>query len=192
MKDRFLKWSEKVANSKNALKTLFWVSFAESAISPFPAYFLIMFILAHKVKYSWKKVAIIATVSSVLGGILGYFIGFYFFKLIGQPILDFYHLQNEFNNFGSKLNANEFLILIIAAMTPIPFKITAIASGLFSVNFVLFILTAILGRGIKFIIVSFLTYKYGAKMKDAISKSIWSAVITFLIICFFVYYFVFR
>ncbi len=192
MKDRFLKWSEKVANSKNALKTLFWVSFAESAISPFPAYFLIMFILAHKVKYSWKKVAIIATVSSVLGGILGYFIGFYFFKLIGQPILDFYHLQNEFNNFGSKLNANEFLILIIAAMTPIPFKITAIASGLFSVNFVLFILTAILGRGIKFIIVSFLTYKYGAKMKDAMSKSIWSAVITFLIICFFVYYFVFR
>lgn len=192
MKDRFLKWSEKVANSKNALKTLFWVSFAESAISPFPAYFLIMFILAHKVKYSWKKVAIIATVSSVLGGILGYFIGFYFFKLIGQPILDFYHLQNEFNNFGSKLNANEFLILIIAAMTPIPFKITAIASGLFSVNFVLFILTAILGRGIKFIIVSFLTYKYGAKMKDAMSKSIWSAVITFLIISFFVYYFVFR
>lgn len=151
-----------------------------------------MFILAHKVKYSWKKVATIATISSVLGGILGYIIGFSFFKLIGQPIIDFYHLQNDFNNFGAKLNANEFLILLIAAMTPIPFKITAIASGVFSVNFILFILTAILGRGIKFIIVSFITHKYGAKMKEAMSQSIWSTVITFLLIGFAIYYFVFR
>lgn len=192
MKDKFLKWSEKVANNKNALRTLFWVSFAESAISPFPAYFLVMFMLSHKVKYSWKKVAFISTISSVLGGILGYIIGYYFFKLLGQPIIDFYHLQNDFNNFGAKLNANEILILIIAAMTPIPFKVTAIASGVFAINFPLFILTAIFGRGLKFIIVSFLTHKYGVKMKEAMSQSIWTTIITFLIIIFAIYYFVFR
>jgi len=192
MKNKFLKWSERVANSKNALRTLFWVSFAESAISPFPAYFLVMFILAHKVKYSWKKVAFVATISSIIGGIVGYFIGFFFFKLIGQPIVDFYHLQTQFDSFGARLNANEFLILLIAAMTPIPFKITAIASGVFSVNFILFVLTAALGRGIKFIIVSFVTQKYGSKMKEAMQESVWTTVITFLIIGFLIYYFIFR
>lgn len=151
-----------------------------------------MFILAHKVKYSWKKVAFVATISSIIGGIVGYFIGFFFFKIVGQPIIDFYHLQASFDSFGTKLNANEFLILLIAAMTPIPFKITAIASGVFGVNFVLFVLTAALGRGIKFIIVSFVTHKYGAKMKEAMSQSIWSTVITFLLIGFAIYYFVFR
>ena len=192
MKDKFLKWSEKVANSKNALRSLFWVSFLESCISPFPAYFLVMFILAHKVKYSWKKVAFVSTLSSVLGGIVGYFIGFYLFKLVGQPILDFYHLQADFDAFGARLTHNEFIVLLIAAMTPIPFKITAIASGVFAVNFPLFILTAIFGRGLKFIIVSFVTHKYGGKMKDAMKENIWASVITFLLIGFAIYYFVFR
>ncbi len=192
MKDKFLKWSEKVANSKNALRSLFWVSFAESAISPFPAYFLVMFILAHKVKYSWKKVATVATISSVLGGILGYFIGFSFFKLLGQPILNFYHLQADFDAFGARLTHNEFIVLLIAAMTPIPFKITAIASGVFAINFPLFILTAIFGRGLKFIIVSFVTHKYGGKMKDAMKENVWASVITFLLIGFAIYYFIIR
>jgi membrane protein YqaA with SNARE-associated domain len=192
MKDKFIKWSEKVANSKHALKTLFWVSFAESCISPFPAYFLVLFILAHKVKHSWKKVATVATISSVLGGILGYIIGFYFFKYLGQPILDFYHLQNDFNAFGDKLHNNEFWILLVAAMTPIPYKITAIASGLFAVNFPLFMLTSVLGRGIKFFIISFLTSKYGVKMKESMQNNLWTSIITFLVICALVYYFVFR
>lgn len=192
MKDKFIKWAEKIANSKNALKALFWVSFAESCISPFPAYFLVLFILAHRVKHTWKRVATVATVSSVLGGILGYFIGFYFFKFLGQPILDFYHLQNDFDAFGIRLRNNEFFILLIAAMTPIPYKITAIASGLFSVNFPLFLLTSILGRGIKFFVISFLTSKYGVKMKEAMQESMWTSIITFLIICTLIYFFVFR
>lgn len=167
------------------------MSFAESAISPFPAYFLVMFILAHKVRFSWQKVALVATISSVLGGIVGYIIGHFIFSWAGQPIIDFYHLQEEFTNFGNKLQANEFIILLIAAMTPIPFKVTAIASGVFAVNFPLFILTAILGRGLKFIIVSFLTHKYGAKMKDSMSQSIWTTIITLLLIFGVVIYLVF-
>jgi membrane protein YqaA with SNARE-associated domain len=167
------------------------VSFAESCISPFPAYFLVLFILAHKVKYSWKKVAWIATLGSILGGVLGYFIGFYLFKLIGQPIVNFYSLQDEFNKFGDKLLNNQFWILLVAAMTPIPFKVTAIASGVFAVNFPLFILTSILGRGIKFIGVSFFTHKYGVKVKDSLTDSFWTSVITFIIICLVVYFLLF-
>jgi membrane protein YqaA with SNARE-associated domain len=191
MKEKFIKWSENVANHKHALKSLFWVSFAESCISPFPAYFLVLFILAHKVKYSWKKVAWIATLGSILGGVLGYFIGFYLFKLIGQPIVNFYSLQDEFNKFGDKLLNNQFWILLVAAMTPIPFKVTAIASGVFAVNFPLFILTSILGRGIKFIGVSFFTHKYGVKVKDSLTDSFWTSVITFIIICLVVYFLLF-
>ena len=191
MKDKFIKWSENIANHKHALKSLFWVSFAESCISPFPAYFLVLFILAHKVKYSWKKVASIATLGSILGGILGYFIGFYLFKLIGQPIVNFYSLQDEFNKFGDKLLNNQFWILLVAAMTPIPFKITAIASGVFAVNFPLFVATSILGRGIKFIGVSFFTHKYGVKMKESIMDSFWTSVITFIVICVILYFLLF-
>ncbi len=77
-------------------------------------------------------------------------------------------------------------------MTPIPFKVTAIASGVFAVNLPLFMLTAILGRGIKFIIVSFVTHKYGAKMKEAMSQSIWSTVITFILIIGIIVYFIIK
>lgn len=192
MKDKFLKWAEKIANSKNALKALFWVSFAESCISPFPAYFLVLFILAHRVKYSWKRVAFVATISSILGGILGYLIGFFFFKMLGQPIIDFYHLQADFDSFGARLHSNQFWILIVAAMTPIPFKITSIASGVFAINFPLFMLTAVLGRGLKFALVALFTQKYGVKMKESMQNNMWVSIITFLLICGLIYFLLIR
>ncbi|MDQ1282075.1 MAG: hypothetical protein QG630_426, partial [Patescibacteria group bacterium] len=99
MKDRFIKWSERTANHKHAVKTLFWVSFAESCISPFPAYFLVLFMLVHKVKYSWQKVTFVATMGSILGGIVGYFLGFFFYKYIGASIVDFYNLGGELASF---------------------------------------------------------------------------------------------
>ena len=106
MKEKFIRWSERVANHKNALKTLFWVSFAESCISPFPAYFLVLFMLAHKVKYSWQKVAIVATLGSILGGLVGYFLGFFFFKYVGAHIINFYNLGGELVAFQLKLKTD--------------------------------------------------------------------------------------
>lgn len=191
MKDKFIKWSENVANHRHALKTLFWVSFAESSISPFPAYFIVLFMLAHKLKYSWKKVAFIATAGSILGGIAGYFLGFFFFKYIGSSIVDFYNLGGDMASFEARLNGNEFFILFLASMMPIPFKITAIASGLFSINFILFLFTSILGRGLKFILVSFLTHKYGMKMKESLQDNFWTSIIFFVVFCFLFFYFIF-
>ncbi|MBP9765648.1 MAG: VTT domain-containing protein [Candidatus Pacebacteria bacterium] len=191
MKEKFIRWSENVANHKNALKTLFWVSFAESSISPFPAYFLVLFMLAHKIKYNWKKVAFIATLGSVLGGIIGYFIGFFFFKYIGSSIIDFYNLGNDLINFENKLRGSEFLILLLASMMPIPFKITAIASGLLSVNFLLFLFTSILGRSLKFILVSFFTQKYGVKIKESLQDNILLSLIIFILVCISMFYFLF-
>lgn len=191
MKEKFIKWSENVANHKNAVKTLFWVSFAESCISPFPAYFLVLFMLAHKVKYSWKKVAFVATLGSILGGIIGYFLGFFFYKYVGASIVNFYHLGGELATFEAKLRGSEFLILLVASMTPIPFKITAIASGLLSVNFPLFFFVSLLGRGLKFMLVSFLTHKYGSKIKESLQDNFWLSLIFFVIICFLVFYFLF-
>ena len=191
MKEKFIRWSERVANHKNALKTLFWVSFAESCISPFPAYFLVLFMLAHKVKYSWQKVAIVATLGSILGGIVGYFLGFFFFKYVGAHIINFYNLGGELVAFQLKLKGGEFLILFLASMMPIPFKITAIASGLLSINFLLFLFTSLLGRGLKFILVSFLTQKYGIKIKESLQDNFWMSLIFFIIFCFVFYYFIF-
>ena len=192
MKEKFLRWSEKAANHRHAMRTLFWVSFIESSLSPFPVYFLVLFILAHKVQHSWQKVAFVATISSVLGGLLGYIIGFYFFQLIGQPLLDFYHFQEQFNTFGNSLKENQFWILTLASMTPIPYKIITIASGVFAINIPLFLLTSILGRGIKYFIVAYVTQKYSIKVKEAMLETFWSTVIIFLIILFVMFYFLLK
>lgn len=191
MKEKFIKWSENVANHKNALKTLFWVSFAESSISPFPAYFLVLFMLAHKVKYSWQKVAFVATVGSILGGIVGYSLGFFFYKYVGVSIVNFYHLGGELAAFELKLKGGEFLILFLASMMPVPFKITAIASGFLSINFLLFLFTSILGRGLKFILVSFFTQKYGIKIKEYMQDNLLMSLIFFVIICVALFYLLF-
>ncbi len=191
MKDKFIKWSEKVANHKNAIKTLFWVSFAESCVSPFPAYFLVLFILAHKVEHSWKRVALVATLGSILGGIVGYFLGFFFYKYIGESIVNFYHLGAELASFEARLKSSEFLILLLASMMPIPFKITAIASGLLSVNFFLFLFTSVLGRGLKFALVAFFTNKYGIKIKESLQDNFWMSLIFFIIFCFLFFYLLF-
>lgn len=191
MKEKFIKWSENVANHKNAVKTLFWVSFAESCVSPFPAYFLVLFMLAHKVKYSWQRVALTATLGSIFGGIFGYALGFFFYKYLGSSIINFYHLQNSFEAFKIKLEHNQFLILFLASMMPIPFKIIAIASGLLSVNFSLFLFTSILGRGLKFILVASFTQKYGVKIKETIQENILLSIIFFIITCFLLFYLMF-
>lgn len=181
---------ERFANHKYSLTILFLVAFAESSFFPIMPDVLIVAMLIHTVKKSWVKIASITTVGSVLGGVAGYFIGMIFYNYVGAPIVNLYGLQNEMLHVQTLFQDNAFLAILIAAFTPIPYKVFTIASGLFSVNIFTFITASIIGRGIRFFAVAYLTDRYGVKAKELIFEKWDKALLIFGIIIFaLIYYF---
>ena len=114
--------------------------------------------------------ASLCTLSSVVGGILGYLIGFLLFNSIGILLVNFYHLDESINEFKNYYNTYGAWIVIIAGFTPFPFKVITISSGLFQLNFIIFILCSILSRGARFYLIAGLLYFFGEKIKIFIDK----------------------
>ena len=98
----------------------------------------------------WVRLALITTIFSVLGGILGYLIGIFLWETIGQYIIGIYHLEEKIYNFKDNYNTNGALIVFIAGFTPIPYKLITIASGGMNLNIIIFIIASILSRGARF------------------------------------------
>ena len=145
------------------------VSFAESSFFPIPPdILLIPMIIAKKTK-TWVY-AFICTFSSVLGGVAGYAIGYFFYNSIGILIIETYHLSNSFNTFENYYNEYGILIVLGAGFTPFPFTFITIASGVFNLNIFLFILTAIIARGFRFYLIAVLLFMFGEKIKIIIDK----------------------
>ena len=145
------------------------ISFSESSFFPIPPdIILIPMVLANRIK-AWTY-ASICTVSSVLGGVLGYFIGFFFYNSIGIMIVQYYSLENLFSSFESNYNEYGILIVFGAGFTPFPFKFITIASGLFSLNLPLFIGVAFFARGLRFFLVASLLKLFGSFIKNLIER----------------------
>ena len=173
-------WTLSKASQKSAPWFLGIVSFAESSFFPIPPdIILIPMVLAKRTKAFFY--ALICTLSSVLGGILGYLIGFLLFNSIGILLINFYHLNEQIAQFQNYYNNYGVWIVIIAGFTPFPFKVITIASGLFQLNFVVFVLCSILSRGSRFYLVSILLYFFGENIKFLIEK-----YFNFLTILFFI------
>ena len=148
-------------NSKNFLAL---ISFIESSFFPIPPDVMVIPMVIAK-KRDFIKIFIIATIFSVLGGVLGYFIGAFFFD-IGMQIMDFYSYGDKLNSLKvSLINGDSFFawfgILFLAGFTPLPYKVFTIASGLIGFNLLIFVLISIFSRGLRFFIVSYLAYKFG-------------------------------
>ena len=170
---KFLKylynWTLKKAEHKYSSWILSIVSFAESSFFPIPPdILLIPMIIANKAK-AWIY-AFICTFSSVLGGVAGYAIGYFFYNSVGILIIEAYHLSDSFNAFESYYNEYGILIVLGAGFTPFPFKFITIASGVFNLNIFLFILTAIIARGLRFYLLAGLLFIFGEKIKTLIDK----------------------
>ena len=162
-------WTLKKAEHKYSSWILSIVSFSESSFFPIPPdVLLIPMIIAKKTK-AWTY-ALICTLSSVLGGVAGYAIGFFLFNSIGILIVEFYHLSNSFNTFENYYKEYGILIVLGAGFTPFPFKFITIASGVFSLNIFLFILTAFIARGLRFYLLACLLFIFGEKIKILIDK----------------------
>lgn len=161
------------------------LSFAESSFFPIPPDFFI-FPLVIRRPERWLKMALIVTISSVVGGMFGYLIGFVFFEFLGRPLIAFYHLENQIQVVGDLFEKNAFLAIFTAAFTPIPYKVFTIAGGLFQINLFSFILASILGRGGRFFAVSYASKFFGKKFGEvAIKYFNWiTALIAFVVIVF--------
>ena len=139
-------------------------------------------------KNDFIKIFFIATIFSVLGGILGYFLGAFFFE-IGMQIMSFYGYEDKLNNIKNDLvNSENFYawlgILFLAGFTPLPYKVFTISSGLIGFNIFIFILISLISRGLRFFLVSYLSYKFGNLFTEFMDKngSRWFTVIGILIV----------
>lgn len=174
-------WTLNKAEHKYSSWILSIVSFAESSFFPIPPdILLIPMIIAKRVK-AWTY-AFICTLSSVLGGVAGYAIGYFFYNSIGVFIVDTYHLSNSFSVFENYYNEYGMLIVLGAGFTPFPFKFITIASGVFNLNIFLFIITAIIARGLRFYLLAGLLFIFGEKIKILIDKYFNLLVILFFIL----------
>ena len=162
-------WTLDKSSRKEAPWFLSIVSFAESSFFPIPPdIILIPMVLAKRAKAFIY--ASLCTLSSVVGGILGYLIGLLLFNSIGIFLVNFYHLDESLNEFKNYYNTYGAWIVIIAGFTPFPFKVITISSGLFQLNFFIFIICSLISRGARFYLVTGLLYLFGEKIKLLIDK----------------------
>jgi len=184
-----------LAGHKNSKFFLGFISFIESFIFPIPPDVIIIPMTIAKRK-QWIKIALIATIGSVLGACLGYFIGYVFFNEIGIKIFEFYGVDPSFwkNKISSEGGVFAWIALLaIAGFSPIPFKLLTITSGFVHFNFVYFIIVSLLTRGSRFFLIAFLIGNFGSAMKLLIEKKLLKisiiASIGIIIFSFLVYKF---
>ncbi len=152
--------SIKLSENKNSIKFLNTVSFLESIVFPIPPdIFLIPIVLAKKKK--WLYLSLLCTFFSVLGGIIGYVIGFFFWDLLGSHIIEFYNANEELEKLQTQFSKYGWYIILLAGFTPLPYKVITLSSGFLSFNFLIFLICSLISRSLRFIIIAYLVKKYG-------------------------------
>jgi len=187
-----------LAGHKNSKYYLAVVSFIESSFFPIPPDVMVIPMVISK-KNDFIKIFLITTIFSVMGGMFGYLIGA-FFSEFSSHIMNFYGYENKFTNITENLiNTNGFFawlgILFLAGFTPLPYKVFTIASGMIGFNFLIFVFISLISRGLRFFIVSYLSYKFGDLFNELMDKhgSKWFTIIgIFIVIIGIVIFLIFR
>lgn len=174
-------WMINLSASPKALWFLAIVAFAESSFFPIPPDIMLIPMVLAMPQKAWK-IAGVATVSSVVGGFFGYGIGVFFFDLIARPILNFYGYMQQFDVFKEYYHQWGAWIVFGAGITPFPYKIITIASGVVGLDLFTFTIASIIARGMRFYLVAWLLKKYGAPMKIFIEKNLGVLSVLFLVL----------
>ncbi|KKJ77817.1 cytochrome B561 [Kiloniella litopenaei] len=162
-------WTMSLAAHPHALLALGFIAFIESSVFPIPPDILIIPMVLAARDQAWK-IALIATVASVLGGMFGYGIGAFLFESIGQPIIEFYGKVEYLEDFRTRYNDWGAWIVFIAGVTPFPYKVITIASGFFELNFTVFSISSFGARGLRFFLVAGLLWYFGQPIRIFIEK----------------------
>lgn len=174
-------WTLHWADTKHAIWALAALSFIESSFFPIPPDVLLMAICFSAPK-RWFAAAFWCSVASVLGGVFGYYIGYALYEVVGKPIVDFYHGQAVMEHVKQAYDTYGFWGVLIAAITPIPYKIFTIASGVFHFDLWQLVLASVIGRSFRFFAVAALIRWFGPKIKPFLEKHFELAMILMLVV----------
>ncbi|TNE41888.1 MAG: DedA family protein [Alphaproteobacteria bacterium] len=178
---RLYDYTMSLAARPRAMWFLGTVSFAESSFFPIPPdVLLIPMVLANR-KKAWR-IALLCSICSVLGGILGYAIGAVFFNWIGDPIINFYGYADKFDKFTEAYNEWGGWIVAFFGLTPFPYKVITIASGVTHLNLAIFMLASVLSRSLRFYLVAGLLWWFGEPIRDFIEKYLGLLTILFFVL----------
>lgn len=176
-------WTLDLAAKPHAMWLLFIIALIESWIFPIPPDVMIIpMVLAARQKAI--KIAFIATLGSVIGSLIGYGIGVFLFESIGKNLLEVYNYTDAFDNYKILYTQWGIWVVVIGAVTPIPFKVVTIASGSMLLPLPSFILAIILARGARFLFEVILIWKFGIKIKSMIEKYFNTFILLFMFLFF--------
>lgn len=164
-------WILSYANKPHAIWVLGIISFAESSFFPLPPDPLLIAMIVANRQNAWR-IAVLCTVSSVVGGIVGYYIGAGLYETIGAWIVSSYGLEESFRNLQQDFLKWGFWIVALKGLTPIPYKIVTIASGVAGLNMSTFIIASIIARGFRFFMLAGLLWYYGPSIKNYIDRNL--------------------
>ena len=171
------------AGHRHALWVLAFVAFIESSVFPIPPDVLIIpMVLAARDK-AWR-IALVATVASVLGGLLGYAIGAGLYEGVGRPVLDFYGYVDKFESFQARYNEWGAWIVAGAGFTPFPYKVITIASGVTNLDLAVFTVASVLSRGARFVLLVGLLWWFGPPIRVFIERNLPALTVLFFVLLF--------
>lgn len=175
---RMITW----AKHPRASKYLAAVSFAESSFFPIPPDVMLLPMVLGKPLHAYQY-ALIATISSILGGVLGYLIGYFAFETIGMMIINYLGIQDGFTVVKTWFQTYGFYAVLLAGFTPIPYKLFTITAGLVKMNFPLFVLASLFGRGARFFLVALIMKTFGKKIEPFFIKYLDRIGWIFIMLC---------
>lgn len=175
-------WTLRLAGHRHATWALAAVSFIESSVFPVPPDALLLpMVMAQRERAWW--LATVCTVASVLGGILGYVIGYFLWETVGQAVVDLYGYASQFQRFSELYDAWGFWIVAGAGFTPFPYKVITIASGVAELALGTFLLASVVSRGARFFLVAALVWYFGPPVRVFIERNLgWLATVFFLLL----------
>ncbi len=177
---RLYDWVIRLAGSPHAIPAMGAVAFAESSFFPIPPdVMLVPMVLANRTKAF--RIALVCTICSVVGGLLGYAIGYAFFETAGAWLVRTYGLQAGLERFREQYAHWGIWVILIKGLTPIPYKLVTIASGAAHFDLFTFVWASILTRGARFFIVAALLWKYGEPIRGFIERRLTLVTWLFLI-----------
>lgn len=174
-------WTMALAERRYALWALAVVAFIESSVFPIPPDVLMIPMILAAPRRAWL-IAGVATIASVAGGLFGYFIGYAMMDSLGMPVLEFYGKSGQFETLAQRFNEYGPWAVLIAGVTPFPFKVITIFSGATHLSLPIFLTASVIARGLRFFVVGALLWRYGAPVKDFIERRLGFVFILFIVL----------
>ncbi len=157
------------------------ISFAESSVFPIPPDAMLVPMVLARPQAAWR-IALICTVASVVGGFFGYAIGYFLYETVGRAVVTFYQLERQFDEYQALFNEWGLWIILIKGMTPIPYKLITIASGVAKFDLTVFALASLVTRGVRFYLVAALLHWFGPPIRSFIERYLTLVTTAFVVL----------